>query len=71
VETVSNWSTVLFTTIVTALAQSVVLPFGYVVYVLLYYTVRIEKEGFDLEHLADTFLPEQELATPFRETPPS
>jgi MFS family permease len=50
------WPTVLVSTVLSALSQAVVLPFSYIVFVLLYYTVRIEKEGFDLEHLADTFL---------------
>jgi hypothetical protein len=44
------------TTILSSLIQALILPFGYIVYVLLYFTARIEKEGFDLEHLANTFL---------------
>jgi len=41
--------------ILTGLISAVVSPFTYAVLILLYFTARIEKEGFDLEHLADQF----------------
>lgn len=46
-----------FVQVVTALLQILIYPFIYVVTTILYYDLRVRKEGFDLEMLASTLQP--------------
>ena len=46
--------------IISFFISSLTSPFPACVYVLIYFNIRIEKEGFALEHLADQFASEEE-----------
>jgi hypothetical protein len=50
----------LIESVISYISMSLVAPFSACVYVLIYFNIRIEKEGFALEHLADQFLPGEE-----------
>jgi hypothetical protein len=41
--------------VISILPQIITLPFSSILLILLYFNLRIEKEGFDLEHLASQF----------------
>jgi hypothetical protein len=56
----------LISTIISAIIQVIITPFSMIAYTLMYFDLRVRKEGFDLEQQTSTMASPHQIASPYQ-----